>query len=124
MRFSIGRVAGTPKWVELYTVRGTVRIERRSEWSVHLKAYEVQQLIPGLAMLDPDDTVVVPTQDYDDHFLFEAPSDIQGPAYLCSCGSSAGFYGSAAYAHGASAGGLKLHCDAVLRDGKHADLVT
>ena len=47
---------------------------------------------------------------YSDHFVFEVPSDIKGPAYLCSCGSMAVFVGSKAYGHLGSPEGMMLVC--------------
>ena len=58
---------------------------------------------------------------YDNHFTFEVPKDIQGPAYLCSCGSAAIFVGSKAYGHLGSHEGMMLVCKRHLDTNKHAD---
>ena len=58
---------------------------------------------------------------YDNHFCFEAPSDIKGPAYLCTCGGIAVFVGSRAYGHLGSPEGMMLVCQAHSTNGKHMD---
>jgi len=58
---------------------------------------------------------------YDNHFVFEVPSDIKGPAYLCSCGGVAVFVGSKAYGHLGSPEGMMLICQFHTDNGKHAD---
>lgn len=121
-RFNIGRVHGTPKWVDIPTNQGPRRIQRRAEWKVFLTVEQLRQILPGFNHLPSDEIVEVPVQDYVDHFLFEVPEDIIGPSYMCSCGSPANFYGSEAYQHGASPVGFKLHCQAVMDTGKHAEL--
>ena len=121
-RFNIGRVHGTPKWVDLPTNVGNVRIGRRSEWAIFLTVEELQQIVPGFQLMSSEEVVKIPVQDYDNHFLFEGPEEILGPSYMCSCGSPANFYGSEAYEHGATAIGLELHCQHVIDHGKHADI--
>ena len=58
---------------------------------------------------------------YDNHFVFEVPSDIKGPAYLCSCGGIAVFVGSRAYGHLGSPEGMMLVCQAHTTNNKHMD---
>ena len=58
---------------------------------------------------------------YDNHFCFEVPKDIYGPAYLCSCGSLAVFVGSKAYGHLGSPEGMMLVCQWHTTNNKHAD---
>ena len=58
---------------------------------------------------------------YDNHFVFEVPSDIKGAAYLCSCGGIAVFVGSRAYGHLGSPEGMMLVCQAHTTNNKHMD---
>lgn len=58
---------------------------------------------------------------YSNHFCFEVPKDIRGPAYLCSCGGIAVFIGSQDYAHLGSAEGMMLVCQAHTTNNKHMD---
>lgn len=116
--FNIIRSRGTPNKVTLYD--GTI-VHRNKENKVWLTGAEIKQLMPGIAVKNTE-MVGIPMQDYDDHFLFETPSHIPGPSYMCSCGSGANFYGSLAYESGASPVGLKLLCAVHVETGKHAEL--
>jgi len=58
---------------------------------------------------------------YSNHFIFEVPAGIQGPAYLCSCGGIAVFVGSRAYGHLGSPEGMMLVCQWHTTNNKHAD---
>jgi hypothetical protein len=52
----------------------------------------------------------IPCAGYDDHFIYEAPVDLVGSTFRCSCGSIAVISGYSAYAYGASPSGLMLIC--------------
>lgn len=58
---------------------------------------------------------------YDNQFVFEAPKEMIGSSYLCSCGSPAVFIGSNAYSHLGSPSGMMLVCQSHTSTGKHAD---
>ena len=125
-KFNIGRLHGTPKWAEFSTIYGPIKIYRREGWSIEMKAGELQLIVPGLPVKDPNEILIVPVQDYDDHFIMEMPKKVDGkplygPSYMCSCGLPVGFYGSESYKHGASPVGIKVHCVNVMEYGKHAD---
>lgn len=58
---------------------------------------------------------------YDNHFVFEVPQDIAGPAHQCTCGSIAHIIGSKDYGHLGSPEGMLFTCLHHTSTNKHAD---
>ena len=59
--------------------------------------------------------------EYGNHFIFEVPIRIKGPAWLCSCGSPAVTVGMKAYAHLSSDKEAMIVCQQHTTHNRHAD---
>jgi hypothetical protein len=58
---------------------------------------------------------------YGNHFIFEVPVRIKGPAWMCSCGSPAHMVGAKAYGHLSSYKDAMIVCQNHTTFNRHAD---
>lgn len=59
--------------------------------------------------------------EYGNHFIFEVPVRIKGPAWMCSCGSSSVLVGVKAYGHLSSYKDAMIVCQHHTTFNRHAD---
>jgi hypothetical protein len=69
----------------------------------------------------PEYGVDVACAPYGNHFIFEVPTRIKGPSWMCSCGSPAVMVGAKAYAHLSSMKDALIVCQQHTMANKHAD---
>ena len=62
----------------------------------------------------------IPCAPYSDHFIYEAPKDLIGSKWRCSCGSMAVIVGNSGYIHDASPQGKMVVCHHHATYGIHA----
>lgn len=72
-------------------------------------------------MYVPEYGVEIRKVQYGNHFIFEVPVRIKGPAWMCSCGSEAVMVGARAYEHLSSMKNAMIVCQNHTQFNKHAD---
>lgn len=72
-------------------------------------------------MFVPEYGVEIRKVEYGNHFIFEVPARIKGPAWLCSCGSPAVMVGAKAYSHLSSYEEAMIVCQFHTTNNRHSD---